>query len=430
MGYKAPVSDGRKGRGKAALSRKIRQGYETLPYPAVDKENPVLRKWRWVPIDWINVLWQPARRTLERVLVAGCGTGLEAFWFQQRFPSTRIVGVDYSDRALAIARKLQRDLPRSRQIHFVRADFAAKNFKEIVGGEFDLISCHGVLTYVPEIARALQNLANCLTEDGALYLGVNGSRHFSTTWRPALRALGLEIDRFADGPALRKALKICDALTGQKVDRIAKEDAEYLSSDLFGPLIANLPLNRWETLCRAAGLHFLGSREAHRIVRQVVADDLYELLLPRSRTELYELAERIAPSSFHWLVFTAKPAPNPPWQDRAELLRWRVFPSVRRSTRWPKISGSPGTFRNFTIKSPATNTIADIYAPQWVLKILQESNGIREVREILGEASSRISSRSLRKYLYLLYLLAFINLQPPLGHSTTRDSDTNNRIRS
>jgi hypothetical protein len=98
--------------------------------------------------------------------------------------------------------------------------------------------------------------------------------------------------------------------------------------------------------------------------------------------------------------------------------------------RWPKISGSPGTFRNFTIKSPATNTIADIHAPQWVLKILEESNGIREVREILGEASSRISSRSLRKYLYLLYLLAFINLQPPLGYSTTRDRDTNNRIRS
>jgi hypothetical protein len=88
---------------------------------------------------------------------------------------------------------------------------------------------------------------------------------------------------------------------------------------------------------------------------------------------------------------------------------------VRRSTRWPKISGSPRTFRNFTIKSPATNTIADIYAPQWVLKILEESNGIREVREILGdEALSQISFRSLRKHLYLLYLLAFINLQPPL----------------
>jgi SAM-dependent methyltransferase len=423
------VSDGRKGRGKTALSRKIRQAYQALPYPAVDKENPVLRKWRWVPIDWINVLWQPARHASERVLVAGCGTGLEAFWFQQRFPSARIVGVDYSDRALAIARKLQRNLPRSRQIHFVRADFAAKNFKEIVGGEFDLISCHGVLTYVPDVERALQNLANCLAADGALYLGVNGSRHFSATWRPALRALGLEIDRFADGPALRKALKICDALDGKKVGWMAKGDADYLSSDLLTPLIANLPLNRWQTLCRAAGLHLLGSKEAHRTVRRVVADNLYELLLPRSRTELYELAERIAPSVFHRLVFTAKPAPDPPWQDRAELLRWRVFPSVRRSTRWPKISGSLRTFRNFTIKSPATNTIADIYAPQWVLKILEESNGIREVREILGEASSRISSRSLRKHLYLLYLLAFINLQPPLDYSTTRGSDTNNRIR-
>jgi SAM-dependent methyltransferase len=414
MGYKAAVSNGRKGRGEPALSRKIRQAYETLPYPAVDKENPLRRKWRKVPIDWIYVLWQPARRTPDRVLVAGCGTGLEAFSFRQRFPGARIVGVDYSDRSLAIARKLQRNLPRSKQIHFVRADFAAKNFKEIVGGEFDLISCHGVLTYVPEVERALQNLANCLTADGALYLGVNGNRHFSATWRPALRALGLEIDRFADGPGLRKTLKICDALAGEKVGWMAKQDAEYLSSDLFTPLIANLPLNRWETLCRAAGLHFLGSREAHRTVRGVVADDLYELLLPRSRTELYELAERIAPSAFHCLVFTAKPVPNPPWQERAELLRWRVFPSVRRSTRWPKISGSPRTFRNFTIKSPATNTIADIYAPQWVLKILEESNGIREVREILDEALSQISSRSLRKYLYLLYLLAFINLQPPL----------------
>jgi SAM-dependent methyltransferase len=150
MGYKAAVSIARKGRSKAAVSRKIRQAYEGLPYPAVDKEKALCPKWRRVLIDWIYVLWQPARRTPDRVLVAGCGTGAEAFSLQQRFPGARIVGVDYSDRSLAIARKLQRNLPRSRQIQFVCADFAAKNFKETVGGEFDLISCHGVLTYVPE----------------------------------------------------------------------------------------------------------------------------------------------------------------------------------------------------------------------------------------------------------------------------------------
>src|SRR5215471_7903226 len=78
--------------------RQMRRLYEERPYPAVDDRMLKDRRWRLAPIEWINALWKPGGKGAapERILVAGCGTGHEAFQLSCRFPRARIVAVDFS----------------------------------------------------------------------------------------------------------------------------------------------------------------------------------------------------------------------------------------------------------------------------------------------------------------------------------------------
>jgi ubiquinone/menaquinone biosynthesis C-methylase UbiE len=57
-------------------------------------------------------------------LIAGCGTGNEAFAFRDRFPESEIIAFDFSPRSIALARSSQRRLPRKRRIRFMVADTA------------------------------------------------------------------------------------------------------------------------------------------------------------------------------------------------------------------------------------------------------------------------------------------------------------------
>jgi SAM-dependent methyltransferase len=200
---------------------------------------------------------------------------MEAFAIARRFEHSEVIGVDFSPRSIAIALDLQKRKAGLRHVRFVVGDITSKHLVNTVGNDFDLISCHGVLSYIPQTKRALDNFARCLTPDGALYLGVNGARIFSATWRPALAAFGFQLAKFEDGKELREALKLCEALDSHHATRIADRGAEYLAGDLFGPLIHNWPLARWISLAHSAGLHFLGSYYAHRALRPIFKHDLY-----------------------------------------------------------------------------------------------------------------------------------------------------------
>jgi hypothetical protein len=68
--------------------------------------------------------------------------------------------------------------------------------------------------------------------------------------------------------------------------------------------------------------------------------------------------------------------------------------------------------RSVRLTSVATNTIVDLRVPNWVTEILRAGNAEQPLRERLAR-SRRLSTVSLRKHLYLLELLAAINLCVP-----------------
>ena len=395
----------------------VRHIYEDRPYtPGNRRRAERDPPWALAPVPWINALWKPGRENLacKKILIAGCGAGAEAFRMQRRQPRAKIVAVDFSPRSIAIAKQLQRRIPELRTIRFQVADLAKPGLSEVLGRDFDFVSCHGVLSYIPTPEVALRNLARCLRPDGGLYLGVNGARHLSVGLRQTLPAFGFEMAVMKeDDRHLRRVLGLCDAMLGRVgSNRVAKFKAEVLAGDVFGPIISNLSLARWVRIARRAGLHFRGSFYGWHAMRPVLAADCGRLLMPRSRADICELADRMGPRSFHRAVFTREPAANPPWEKPTALLSW--YPTLTRLYRGglPKRSRSWRAQRTFPLRSPATNTQLDWYLPEWALEILRHSDGQRTLGAILADVPFAVPHRLMQRHLYLLHQLLVITLIP------------------
>ena len=331
----------------------------------------------------------------------------------RQFPRSEIVAVDFSPRSIAIAKRLQGSARRWRNIRFLAADLARPQLASTVGGEFDFISCHGVLTYISAHQVVLHNFARCLKPDGILYLGVNGAAHLSEKLRRSLPALGFDMTELDDGPLLRKVLKMCDAaLEPSGAPQMGKQSPEYLASDVFSALILNLPLAQWTHCCREAGLHLRFAHFSAQSFRRIADQGLHPLLMPRSREEVCELLDLLSPAPFHRVLFSRRLEMNPPWEQHEQLLKWKVALTGLYEMSFPKLGAVRDRLRAFKIKSPSLNTRIEWRMPEWELDILRQSAGQESLRTVLDRMPLAVSARDLREQLYLLYQLGVINLLP------------------
>ena len=407
------IMTGTKDSGEA---KRVRRLYEERPYPGAEESALKHKAWKFAPLEWLTALWRPGRKdpAPNRILVAGCGTGREAFSLRRKCPKAEIVAVDFSPRSISIARKLQQHLPEMRNIRFLVANLLNRHLAGTVGRDFDFISCHGVLSYIPAPTQALANLARCLKPDGALYLGVNGAQHPSVGGRRFLSAFGFDLAEYRESPRVRHLLKLSDAILGNpRLGRVSNAKANYLAGDLFGPLIHNLPLSDWVEIACAAGLHFQGNYACWRQLRTAMEKDYPRLLIPKSRLELCEIMESLRPESFHRLLFTLQRHCNPPWEDSNALWDWRPVLTGLYPNRLPKRLRSWQSLRAVTFKSPATNTRLDWQMPEWELELLRHSNGRHSLRSLLQRTPISIPPALLTQQLYALHQLAVLCLQPP-----------------
>ena len=398
------------------IADQIRQVYDRRPYPFGNNRALTRRSWT-LTLEWIDAIGRTEARDSPpaRVLLAGCGDGTEAFNLRRRLPDAEIVAVDFSARSIAIARRLQGRAREMRNIRFVTGDLTDLGLPARLGGGFDLIICHGVLSYVPRVARVMRNFARCLRPDGSLYLGVNGSRHVSTRLRQALPAYGYDMNVFQESRRLRDVLRLCDAVvSADGLPRVSSHGAEFLSSDVFGTLNQSLTLSKWAQLARRSGLSLRGNWSSIRLFRRIAEDDLHPLLMPRSRAQVCDLLERLSPSQFHRLLFSRTPEANPPWDSRGRLLKWRIVLTHLYRVRLPK----PGRrvldrLRRLTIASSALNLSMDWRMPEWELELLGRGDGGHSVGSVLRRIPLSVPFPDLRNQLYLLYQLGIINLLPP-----------------
>lgn len=313
---------------------RTKRSYELRPYPAADFGKRVDRGSSLPALKWMQAIGRPGRGVPERVLVAGCGTGVEAFALRRRLPQAEIVAVDFSPRSIAVARRLSRTAGAARPIAFLVADLTDPDLARKTGGNFDLITCHGVLSYIPEPVRVLENFAACIRPGGALYLGVNGEAHPAPRLRPWLAGFGLTVDELRDERRLRELLGLWDSLNDDGGGELATMSASYLGGDVCGPHFNNWSLARWRAEANRGGWEVAGTDVLPMALQLAMARKNHRALFPAGPGELAARLDQARPAGFHRIVLRRGVAGS---LDAAfarkpeQRLRWTGFYSVRFS---------------------------------------------------------------------------------------------------
>jgi 2-polyprenyl-3-methyl-5-hydroxy-6-metoxy-1,4-benzoquinol methylase len=153
----APVKD--------SVSLQVMRQYEENPYP------------RWT-INPLSVFAADQARgktvpTAERqaeldILIAGCGTGLQAIQIAQVYPNAHLLAVDISLSSLAYARRKTRELG-LRNIEYAQADILELG---AIGRTFDRIESVGVLHHLAEPTAGWRVLVPLLRPGGKMLIGL------------------------------------------------------------------------------------------------------------------------------------------------------------------------------------------------------------------------------------------------------------------
>ncbi|MFD1191031.1 MAG: tetratricopeptide repeat protein [Pseudomonadota bacterium] len=249
-----------------AISRTVQQQYEQNPYP------------RWTRCSFGEPL--PFRRAIQsalpdlpageipdlarpRVLVAGCGTGLETMRVATTYRGASILAIDLSAASLGYAMRKARAYGLTEMEH-LQADILDL---PSLGERFDLIDSFGVLHHMAEPATGLQVLGTLLRPDGFLFVGLYSEigRRAVTAARAHIAASGYRDD--ADGiRALRRDLMLDGAPPA--LERVMSPASDFWTLSDCRDLLFHVHEHRFTLpqigeLLSAAGLEFLGVRFGH-----------------------------------------------------------------------------------------------------------------------------------------------------------------------
>jgi len=100
-----------------------------------------------------------------RALDLGCGTGIVSLALARR--GLDVVGVDHSPEMLAVAVRKAGEEGLARRCSFETADVRALRFAD---GEFDCVTCQGLLHHLEDLGPCLGELARVLRPGGVFYI--------------------------------------------------------------------------------------------------------------------------------------------------------------------------------------------------------------------------------------------------------------------
>ena len=161
----------------AELFEKIRQQFDSAPYPSIPLEqNPkdahdLLYIHNLVTSHYLRN--QALISTGDKVILdAGCGTGFKSLVLAEANPGAKIVGIDLSKEAVDLAKQ------RLQFYGFENTEFIVAPIEALptLGMEFDYINCDDVLYLLPDIAKGLQAMKAALKPEGI----IRGNLHSAT----------------------------------------------------------------------------------------------------------------------------------------------------------------------------------------------------------------------------------------------------------
>lgn len=174
----------------------VRQQYEENPYPRwlqVDHPQPVTLFEHVVNLFPSAVNYLSRDNSKLKVLVAGCGTGLQPIRNARRFRDAKITGIDLSSASLAYAKRM------TQKLKLTNIRYYQGNILELdkLTDRFNFIECFGVLHHMQDPLAGWQCLVNKLDSGGCMRIGL-----YSYRARAAIRAARelIKTMKFTDKP--------------------------------------------------------------------------------------------------------------------------------------------------------------------------------------------------------------------------------------
>jgi 2-polyprenyl-3-methyl-5-hydroxy-6-metoxy-1,4-benzoquinol methylase len=179
----------------------IRAQFDALPYPNIPLDNS--------PKELVDLLYNhnlvtpyylKYRKIIAsekiQILDAGCGSGYKSLILAEANPSARIIGVDISEKSVALAKK------RLSYYGFENADFFAIAIEDLpsLGLQFDYINCDDTLYLLPDAVAGLKAMKSVLKPEGILRANLHSlaQRFYYFQAQKAFRMLGFDQANLTD----------------------------------------------------------------------------------------------------------------------------------------------------------------------------------------------------------------------------------------
>lgn len=302
----------------------VQRLYNTYPFPPEPllDEPPPGYNWRW---NWVAAYnfctGRKPQRENVRILDAGCGTGVGTEYLILLNPQAEVVGIDLSEKALAIAQQRCQKSGVAAN-HQAPISFYHLNLEEAhqLSGEFDLINCVGVLHHLPNPIAGIKALAQKLAPGGIFHIFVYAElgRWEIQLMQQAIALLqGERKGDYQDGVFVGRQL----FAHLPENNRIVKREKERWSlenhrdesfADMYvHPQETDYNIDTLFELIEASGLEFLGFSnpqywQLERLIGQ--AEDLMSRGKSLSDRQRYRLIELLDPDNItHYEFFLGKP---------------------------------------------------------------------------------------------------------------------------
>lgn len=351
--------------------------YDRAPYPEilggqVPQQFPLLT-------HWVNAAsGGEALANGRRLLVAGCGSGEEGLMLARLFPQATVLGVDFSERSIEIAREKQQ-ASGLKNLHFLQADLCAEDCldKET---PFDFILCHGVADYVHSPEKMMANFRRLMRPQAVLCMSVNSPHHPAKQVRQAFNSLNLQ--GFEESNDQRQALAAIEQLmaTNNRLPGFSTAAAAYLDIDIFAPIAHHFSLLEWAELAKTQQLHFTGSMDAPLGVG-TLTDEQLPLLYGFGKAELSQWMAQLCQRPGYQMLFSTAPLNEPDFSS-GNLLDYCPHLDACMG-ELPPISGNPEEAKTLTLRFQGLPDFL-IYCSAFELEVLRQCKGQQPLTEIIN----------------------------------------------
>jgi SAM-dependent methyltransferase len=323
--------------------------YDRFPYPGDPLQDgpPPGYNWRWcLPCAFSAATGalppDPEPGRPWRILDAGCGTGVSTDYLAHLNPGARILAVDISAGALAVARERLRRSGAQDRAAELRLE--QRSLLELGDeGLFDYINSVGVLHHLRQPEAGLAALAERLRPGGLLHLFLyaDGGRWEIHRLQQALglMAVGTGAEGLRLGRQLLAVLPPENRLRRHHEQRWALDTASDANfADMYlHPQETSYNLERLFALIASAGLAFAGfSNPELWDPARLLSGELLERARSLRPPEQWALVEALDPEISHFEFFLSKGEPErQAWDDDGVLL-------AARGRRNPCLWGWPG----------------------------------------------------------------------------------------